>query len=338
MTASPIATDSPPEPAHEADWPASERDRFRHRLAAQALRLIEETRAEQPSLDELARRMGLSPAHFHRLFTRHVGVSPKRYMQFLTLEHARQLLRERRSVLDAALESGLSGPGRLHDLFVRWEAMTPGEYAAGGEGLTIRWGWFDGPFGPTLAMATERGLCGMAFAAELGRDEPVRDMRARWPAARFVHDPAPLRHWVEAAFGMRGEARVHLIGAPFQIKVWEALLAVPAGHVTTYSDIARAVGRPGAARAVGNAVGRNPVSWLVPCHRALRKSGELGGYRWGLSVKRAMLAFESAELESRTAPAELAAGAVAVAQETGEEDSPRAADRAAPRGGGQGAR
>lgn len=271
---------------------------FHYGLIAEALRILEAEGAAAPSLDALAARMGFSPAHFQKMFSEWVGVSPKRYVQYLTLDHAKRLLAERFTVLDATLETGLSSPGRLHDLFVKWEAMSPGAWASGGEGLDIAFGWFDGPFGETLAMGTERGLCGMAFAAETGRAAAFDDMRGRWPAARLREDPAALEAWVGAAFGAGGEAKVAMIGAPFQIKVWEALLSVPTGAVTTYSEIARAVGRPKAARAVGTAVGRNPVSWLIPCHRALRKSGELGGYHWGLPVKRAMLAWEAARAEA----------------------------------------
>lgn len=271
---------------------------FHYELIAEAIRLIEDGAAEPLSLDALAARMGFSPAHFQRLFSEWVGVSPKRYLQYLKLDHAKRLLAERFTVLDATMEAGLSSPGRLHDLFIRWEAMSPGEYAAGGAGLKIAWGWFDGPFGETLAMGTERGLCGMAFAAETGREAALEDMKSRWPKARYREDRAALAPWVEAAFGGGGEARLELIGAPFQIKVWEALLSVPSGRVTTYSEIARAIGRPKASRAVGTAVGRNPISWLIPCHRALRKSGGLGGYHWGLGVKRAMLAYEAARADA----------------------------------------
>jgi AraC family transcriptional regulator of adaptative response/methylated-DNA-[protein]-cysteine methyltransferase len=266
--------------------------------------LAEIDAAEAPlSLEELAGRMRMSPAHFQRVFSRWVGVSPKRYQQYLAVDQARTLLRERHTTLETADAVGLTGGGRLHDLFLRWEAMAPGEYAAGGAGLTIRWGWFDTPFGAALAMGTERGLCGLGFAAEAGRDATFADLAGRWPAARFVEDADALRGWVEAAFGA-GEARALLIGAPFQIKVWEALLAIPSGHVTTYSDIAAAIGRPGAVRAVGTAVGRNPVSWLIPCHRALRKSGGLGGYHWGIPVKRAMLAWEAARADVAPARAD----------------------------------
>jgi AraC family transcriptional regulator of adaptative response/methylated-DNA-[protein]-cysteine methyltransferase len=291
-----------PSPANGShQQPDPERARFHHDLMTEALRLIEDTREAHPSLDDLAARMGLSPAHFQRLFSAWVGVSPKRYLQSLDLAHAKRLLAERHSLLDAALDTGLSGPSRLHDLFVRWEAMTPGEWAAKGDGLAIRHGWFDTPFGEALAMGTDRGLCGLAFAAETGRDAAFADMAARWPAARLTEDPAPLRAWVDAAFGAGGEAKLLLIGAPFQIKVWEALLRVPMASVTTYSDIARVVGAPKAQRAVGTAVGRNPVSWLIPCHRALRMSGALGGYHWGLPVKRAMLAWETARREAPAA-------------------------------------
>ncbi len=250
------------------------------------------------SLDDLASRMGMSPSHFQRIFSQWVGVSPKKYQQYLTLDHARQVLQNRFTTLEAASEVGLSGTGRLHDLFVSWEAMTPGEFAKGGEGLIVYWGWFDTPFGEALAMGTARGLCGLGFSAETGRDEAMRDLTARWPNALYQENPEAIRSWVETAFGQSGETKLHMIGAPFQIKVWEALLRIPSGHVTTYSELAQSVGHPRAVRAVGTAVGRNPVSFLIPCHRALRKSGALGGYHWGLPVKRAILAWESARIET----------------------------------------
>ncbi|MDP7151496.1 MAG: bifunctional helix-turn-helix domain-containing protein/methylated-DNA--[protein]-cysteine S-methyltransferase [Paracoccaceae bacterium] len=249
------------------------------------------------SLDQLADEMGMSPAHFQRVFSNWVGVSPKRYQQYLTLDHAKALLSERFTTLETAHSVGLSGGGRLHDLFVTWESMTPGEFAKGGAGLDIHFGWFDSPFGEALAMGTERGLCGLAFAGETGRKESFADLAGRWPNARFVEDPEKLAGWVTAAFE-GGETKLLMLGAPFQIKVWEALLNIPSGQVTTYSEIAQAVGNPKAVRAVGTAVGRNPVSWLIPCHRALRKSGGLGGYHWGLPVKRAMLAYEAARSEA----------------------------------------
>jgi len=274
-------------------------DPYHYAVIGRAIDYIGDTVAEQPSLEEVARAVGLSPTHFQRVFSQWAGVSPKRYQQYLTLDHAKRLLAERHSVLEAAHGAGLSGGGRLHDLFLRWEAMTPGDYARAGAGLTIRWACVPSPFGEALVMATERGICGLAFAAEAGRDAAMRDMRARWPKAEFIEDPAAIGPQADAVFGGGpGEARLHLIGAPFQIKVWEALLQVPMGSVTTYSDLARAVGAPRAQRAVGTAVGRNPVSFLIPCHRALRKSGGLGGYHWGLGVKRALLAWEGARADS----------------------------------------
>jgi AraC family transcriptional regulator of adaptative response/methylated-DNA-[protein]-cysteine methyltransferase len=284
---------------------APDAGQFHYDLMAAALRYIETQRDEQPSLEEVAAAIGLSPTHFQRVFSQWVGVSPKRYLQHLTLDHAKRLLDDRFTVLDATYDSGLSAPSRLHDLFLRWEAMTPGEYARKGKGLTISWGWFDSPFGEVLAMGTDRGLCGVAFAAEQGRDRTLDDMRGRWPGAVFradsLHeDSGALAGWVAAAFGggpKGAEVPLQLIGAPFQIKVWEALLAIPSGHVTTYTEIARSIGNAKAVRAVGNAVGRNPISWLIPCHRALRRDGKLGGYHWGLPLKRAMLAYESAQLE-----------------------------------------
>ena len=245
------------------------------------------------TLDDLSARMRMSPAHFQRIFSQWVGVSPKRYQQYLALGHARTLLAERHTTLTAAHEVGLSGSGRLHDLFLAWEAMSPGDYAKGGDGLTIRWGWFDSPFGPALVMATDRGICGMGFADETGTQETMADLVSRWPKAAFIEDRAALRPRVEAAFGSKPTG-LHLIGAPFQVKVWEALLSIPSGHVTTYADLAGAIGHPLAHRAVGTAVGRNPVSFLIPCHRALRRDGGLGGYHWGLPRKRAMLAWEAA--------------------------------------------
>lgn len=250
------------------------------------------------SLDDLAQAMGMSAAHFQRVFSQWAGVSPKRYQQYLALDQARSLLRDRATMLAAAEGAGLSGSGRLHDLFLTWEAMTPGDYAKGGAGLTIRWGMFDTPFGPALATATDRGLCGLGFLSETDEDAARADLFNRWPAADFIHDPDALRPLVTAATERRGKTALHLIGGPFQIKVWEALLRIPEGEVTTYSTLAEAIGHPAAVRAVGTAVGRNPISWLIPCHRVLRKEGTLGGYHWGLPVKRALLAWESARSEA----------------------------------------
>ncbi len=276
-----------------------EKDRHYHyEVIRRAIELIDAAGDEALPLEALAARMNMSPAHFQRVFSRWAGVSPKRYQQYLALDHARRLLRARFTTIEAAQGAGLSGTGRLHDLFLRWEAMSPGEYARRGAGLTIRRGWFDSPFGPALAMATGRGLCGLAFAAETGAEAALRDLAGRWPEATFREDPAAVRPLVQAVFDGRGETALHMIGAPFQIKVWEALLHIPPGAVTTYSEIARAAGTPRAVRAAGHAVGRNPVAWAIPCHRVLRRSGGLGGYHWGLPIKRAMLAWEAARAEA----------------------------------------
>lgn len=265
-------------------------------VVRRAIDLIDAGRGE--TLDTLATAMGMSEAHLHRVFSAWAGVSPKRYRQYLALGHARQMLRDRAAVLEVAADAGLSGGGRLHDLFLRWEAMTPGDYARGGAGLTIRHATCDTPYGPAVAAVTDRGLCGLAFAAETGTEAARADLAARWPEATFVADPDSVGPVVEEATRPRGSGRLHLMGGPFQIKVWEALLSIPEGAVTTYAAIAAAIGHPAAVRAVGTAVGRNPVAWLIPCHRVLRRDGGLGGYHWGLPVKRAMLAREAARAES----------------------------------------
>lgn len=273
---------------------------YHYGVMARAIALIDA--ADTPlSLEALAGEMGMSAAHFQRVFSAWVGVSPKRYQQYLTLGHAKTLLRERFTTLEAAHSTGLSGTGRLHDLFLRWEAMSPGEYAAGGAGLEIFWGWFETPFGAAVVMGTDKGICGLSLAAEMGEEAAMADLLGRWPAATFTEEPMRLRPWVLAAFGMEQKlerAPLYLIGAPFQINVWEALLRLPEGSVTTYGDIAQAIGNPKAVRAVGTAVGRNPIGYLIPCHRVLRKSGELGGYHWGLPMKRAMLGYEAARADA----------------------------------------
>ncbi len=269
-------------------------DAYHFGVVRRAIEIIDASEGSGPSLEALAQAMAMSPAHLQRVFSRWAGLSPKKYSQYLALDHAKTLLRENFTTLDVADMTGFSGTGRLHDLFLRWEAMSPGTYAVKGEGLTIFWEWFPSPFGEALVMGTEKGLCGIGFAEEMGREATFADLSSRWPKAQFVEDTDMLKPWTDAAFGRQtGEAKLYLIGAPFQIKVWEALLNIPTGQVTTYSEIARVVGHPRAVRAVGTAVGRNPISWLIPCHRALRKSGGLGGYHWGLPVKRAMLAWEA---------------------------------------------
>ena len=274
---------------------------YHYHVMRRAIDLIDEGGTNM-TLEEMAKAMDMSPAHFQRVFSAWVGVSPKRYQQYLTLGHAKAMLSEKFTMLDTADAAGLSGTGRLHDLFLRWEAMSPGDFARKGQGLKIYWGWFDSPFGLSLVMGTGRGICGIGFAGEMGEEATMGDLVSRWPNAQFVEDPMMLRPWVLNAYGadgaMTAKTPLFLIGAPFQIKVWEALLKIPSGQVTTYSEIARVIERPRAVRAVGTAVGRNPISLLIPCHRALRKSGGLGGYHWGLPVKRSILAWESARAEA----------------------------------------
>ena len=252
----------------------------------------------QPDIEEIAAAAGVSTTDLHHLFRRWAGLTPKAFLQALTLDHAKALLRRSASVLDASYEVGLSGPGRLHDLFVTHEAMSPGEWKAGGEGLSIGYGFHPSPFGAALIMATPRGLAGLAFA-DAG-DEPavLSDMRARWPKATYREDLAGTASLARRVFDSTswrsGEPlRVVLIGTDFEVRVWEALLAVPMGRLTTYSDVAAKVCTPAAARAVGAAVGRNPVCFVVPCHRVIGKSGSLTGYHWGLTRKRAMLGWEA---------------------------------------------
>jgi AraC family transcriptional regulator of adaptative response/methylated-DNA-[protein]-cysteine methyltransferase len=254
------------------------------------------------SLEKMAAQMGMSPAHFQRIFSCWVGVSPKRYQQYLTLNYAKKRLYNQFSMVDSAHDSNRLRSDSLHDFFLKWEAMSPGEYKKCGGGLTIFWGWFDTAFGRAIVMGTDRGICGLGFAAELGEQAAFDDLRDRWPDGCFSEAPERLDKWVQKAFSTAGpivdKVPLLLIGTPFQLKVWEALLNVPLGHVTTYSEIAQSVGNPKAVRGVATAIGRNPVSWLIPCHRALRKSGAMGGYHWGLPMKRAMLAYEAARAEA----------------------------------------
>ena len=256
---------------------------------------------DQPSLEELAAEVGDTPTGLQKLFTRWAGLSPKSFLQAVTLDHARRLLDQGMPLLDAAYEVGMSGPGRLHDLFVTHEAMSPGDYKTRGAGLTIRYGWHISPFGVALVMATDRGLAGLAFCDPGGERATFEDMARRWPNATYVEDLAATAPYAGRVFDpakWRSEEplRVVLIGTDFQVRVWEALLSIPMGRARTYSSIAAEIGAPLASRAVGAAVGANPLSFVVPCHRALGKSGALTGYHCGITRKRAMLGWEAGQL------------------------------------------
>ena len=271
-----------------------------------AIYYVQAHQAEQPTLEALARHLALSPFHAERLFKRWAGVTPKRFLQTLTLNHAKRLLADSASVLEAAYDSGLSGGSRLHDLFVTVDAVTPGEFKRLGEGLTLRWGVHDTPFGRCFLAVTTRGVCALAFI-EAGREEQARDdLKAAWPGAEVVEDPSATQPFVDAmvAHAQGEEAAsipVLLRGTNFQLKVWEALLRIPPGHVLAYDDVAALIGQPRATRAVASAIAHNPVGYLIPCHRVLRKTGALGGYRWGPARKAAILAWETMRQETEAA-------------------------------------
>ena len=265
-----------------------------------AIRFIEAQALKQPSLGEIATSVGLSEFHFQRLFSRWVGISPKRFLQFLTKEYARTLLEESQDVLSVTYDSGLSSPGRLHELFVTCEAVTPGEVKARGKGLTIEYGFHASPFGRCLLARTERGICGLSFVQDEAPEAILaKNLLARWPGARIIVNPKSTAQLVKQifAFPERHEpAPLHLFvrGTNFQIQVWQALIRIPFGKAVTYEDIARHIGMPTASRAVGNAVGSNPIPFLIPCHRVIRKLGEFGNYGEGPERKKAIIGWEAA--------------------------------------------
>jgi AraC family transcriptional regulator of adaptative response/methylated-DNA-[protein]-cysteine methyltransferase len=260
-----------------------------------ALAFLADRWSEHPSLEEAATAVGLSPFHFQRIFTRWAGVSPKTFVAAIAHAEARNRLEEGESVLGAALDAGLSGPSRLHDLFIAQEAVTPGEARRRGEGLELKWGLAPTPFGQGLFVIAPRGLCGLAFAEQQDREEAFEDMHRRWPAADWVRDDAAAEAMARQVFLGSGEpVPLVLIGPPFHVQVWKALLRIPPGRTASYGQVAAWAGKPGAFRAAGAAIGANPVSWLIPCHRALAKDGRLTGYHWGLARKAAMLGLEAA--------------------------------------------
>ncbi len=272
-----------------------------YEIVQRAIAYVTEHFRDQPEVETVARAVGVDGRTLTELFRRWCGLSPKAFLQSVTLDYARRVLRESPNILEASYEVGLSGPGRLHDLFVVHEAMSPGEWKTGGEGLTVYYGFHPSPFGSALVMTTERGLCGLAFADQGGEQAALADMRGRWPNARYAEDSARTVVHAQRIFDSKlwrpnTPLRVVLIGTDFEIRVWETLLSIPMGKAATYSDIAKKLGNPKGARAVGAAVGKNPVSFVVPCHRVLGKSGNLTGYHWGLTRKRAMLGWEAAQV------------------------------------------
>lgn len=276
-----------------------------------ALAFLSARAESQPTLAQVAEHIGLSEHHLQRVFTRWAGISPKRFLQFQTVESAKALLRDSRSVLDTTYSTGLSSGGRLHDLFVTLEAMTPGEFKAAGAGLTIRTGVHDSPFGECVIAITDRGICGLSFVVDGDRSAALAEVESHWPGATFVGDQGGTAQTARRVFEAWGGEFWQPTGSPssstvtptplsvlvrgsnFQVRVWEALLRIPAGTVATYEDVAAAAGRSGATRAVGTAIGRNPVAYLIPCHRVIRKTGAFGGYHWGPSRKIAMLLRET---------------------------------------------
>ena len=266
---------------------------------AKAIAYIRDNVCQQPSLEQIASRVGLSPWHFQRKFKAWAGVSPKRFLEFLTVQHAKELLDKSAAILDAALDLGLSGPGRLHEQFVAVEAVTPGQYKQFGSGLKIYHGIHHSPFGLMLLALTDKGICELAFGSEEILDQEVNSLGKRWPAARIIHEPQRTAPTADRIFnprtrpqaGRQAEFNLLVKGTNFQVNVWRALLRIPEGSLISYKQLAQLTGNPAAIRATASAVGANPVSYLIPCHRILRSSGELGGYHWGIERKRAIIAW-----------------------------------------------
>lgn len=276
-------------------------DRNDYELVRRTIAFLSDHWHEQPSLDEIAFNVGATSDTVQRSFSRWAGITPKSFMQAITLDHARTLLKDSATVLDASYEVGLSGPGRLHDLFVTHEGMPPGIYRARGEGLTITWGVQQSPFGAAVLLTTPLGLAGLAFANDGEEHAAFEDMRRRWPKAAYVRDdgavlPMANRIFDQSLWVPDQPLKVILIGTDFEVRTWETLLRIPMGRATTYSDVANHIGKPKAVRAVGSAVGRNPISFVVPCHRVLGKSGSLCGYHWGLTRKKAILGWEAGKV------------------------------------------
>jgi AraC family transcriptional regulator, regulatory protein of adaptative response / methylated-DNA-[protein]-cysteine methyltransferase len=280
-----------------------EQEKINYDRIAEAIDYIRENFRTQPGLDEIAGKIHLSPYHFQRLFTDWAGVSPKKFLQYISVEHAKAILKqEHATVFDAAIETGLSGTGRLHDLFISIEGMTPGEFRQGGADLEINYSFAESPFGDILVASTLKGICYMAFVKKVPDMEPtaLADLRAHFPNARLRQMTDLIQQNALYIFTQDWDRlqqiKLHLKGTEFQLKVWEALLKIPLGGLSTYKDVARRLGNPNASRAVGSAVGDNPVAFLIPCHRVIQSEGSFGQYHWGTTRKTAMIGWEAARI------------------------------------------
>ena len=280
----------------------NEQQALNYQRIAEAIAYIRDHFREQPSLEEVAARVHLSPFHFQRLFSEWAGTTPKKFLQFISLEHAKQLLTEQKATLfDTAFDIGLSGTGRLHDLFISMEGMTPAEYKNGGSNLTVRYSFAETPFGRLIVASTDKGICYMAFDKD--DEEALSNLKLKFPNALYTQLKDRMQQNALSIFqndrSRLPEIKLHLKGTPFQMKVWEALLTIPMGRLTTYGQIAAQAGNPGASRAVGTAIGSNPVAYLIPCHRVIQSTGQIGGYRWGSTRKSAMIGWECVRRETK---------------------------------------
>lgn len=278
-----------------------EQEETNYSRIAEAIGYINTNFKTQPGLEEVAEKINLSPFHFQRLFTEWAGVSPKKFLQYLTVEHAKKMLKDSQATLfDTAFETGLSGTGRLHDLFINIEGMTPGEYKNGGENLIVNYSFADTPFGTILVASTAKGICHIAFADDEDHDLAV--LKAKFPNAVYQQKVDAAQQNVLYIFthdwSRLNDVKLHLKGTPFQLKVWETLLKIPSGQLTTYGTVAKSVGLPTASRAVGTAIGANPVALLIPCHRIIQSTGVIGQYHWGSTRKQAIIGWEAARAES----------------------------------------
>lgn len=277
-------------------------DQINYRRIAEAIDFIVENHRSQPELEQIAEQVHMSPFHFQRLFTEWAGVSPKKFLQYVSIEHAKQVLRKRASLLETASEVGLSGTGRLHDLFVSIEGMTPGEYKNGGEQLSINYSFAETPFGNVIIASTSKGICRMTFYQ--GEDEALSSLIQQFPRAQLSQKVDILQQNALFIFqrdwSQLQQIKLHLKGSDFQLKVWQALLKIPMGELQTYGHLATRIGKPGASRALGTAIGSNPVAFLIPCHRVIQSTGAIGGYRWGSTRKTAIIGWEAAGVNSQT--------------------------------------